>query len=136
MGDGMSPARDVIATKGVSEHHYMHHAVAAPGSTSALIARACLSAGCFPLATVITPNLSEASALLDGRDISDISSMKAAARDLHALGPQYVLVKGGHLQQGNTNAPAWSSISVTSCLQASSASIRMRVCCDCSALVA
>ena len=81
----------------------------------------------FPLATVITPNLSEASALLDGRDISDISSMKAAARDLHAFGPQYVLVKGGHLQQGTVLAPAWSSISVTDRLQASSASKRVLV---------
>ena len=26
--------------------------------------------------------------------------MKAAAKDLHALGPDYVLVKGGHLEQG------------------------------------
>ena len=54
----------------------------------------------FPLATVITPNLAEAAALLDGRKISSIDDMKAAARDLHALGPQYVLVKGGHLEQG------------------------------------
>ena len=61
----------------------------------------CPSCRLFPLAMMITPNLSEASALLDGRDISDISSMKAAARDLHALGPEYVLVKGGHLQQGD-----------------------------------
>ena len=78
----------------------MHHAIAA----SKLEKQAPSPASCrlFPLATVITPNLSEAAALLDGRDISDISSMKAAARDLHALGPQYVLVKGGHLQQGAT----------------------------------
>lgn len=26
--------------------------------------------------------------------------MKAAAKDLHALGPLFVLVKGGHLEQG------------------------------------
>ena len=84
----------------------------------------------FPLATVITPNLSEASALLDGRDISDISSMEAAARDLHALGPQYVLVKGGHLQQGTILAPTWSSASATSRLQASSALHCMLVSCD------
>ena len=54
----------------------------------------------FPLATVITPNLAEAAALLDGRKICSIDDMKAAARELHALGPQYVLVKGGHLEQG------------------------------------
>ena len=54
----------------------------------------------FPLATVITPNLAEAAALLDERKLSSIDDMKAAAKDLHALGPQYVLVKGGHLEQG------------------------------------
>ena len=56
----------------------------------------------FPLAAVITPNLAEAAALLGARKISSIEDMKAAARDLHALGPQYVLVKGGHLEQGRT----------------------------------
>ena len=49
---------------------------------------------------MITPNLPEASALLNGREISDVEGMKAAAADLHALGPQYVLVKGGHLNAG------------------------------------
>ncbi len=52
------------------------------------------------MALVITPNLSEAAALLDDRKITSIEDMKAAAKDLHALGPQYVLVKGGHLEQG------------------------------------
>lgn len=54
----------------------------------------------FPIATVVTPNLPEASAILGGRPITDLEGMKAAAIDLHALGPQCVLVKGGHLQQG------------------------------------
>ena len=54
----------------------------------------------FPLATIVTPNLPEASALLGGRPINDVAAMEAAARDLHALGPQYVLVKGGHLDAG------------------------------------
>lgn len=54
----------------------------------------------FPLATIVTPNLPEASALLGGRPILDVGAMQDAARDLHALGPQYVLVKGGHLQTG------------------------------------
>lgn len=51
----------------------------------------------LPLATLLTPNLPEASALLEGRHIHDIADMKAAAEDLHSMGPQYVLVKGGHL---------------------------------------
>lgn len=51
----------------------------------------------FPLATVITPNLHEAGALL-GRDISARAEMKEAARALKELGPRAVLVKGGHLE--------------------------------------
>jgi hydroxymethylpyrimidine/phosphomethylpyrimidine kinase len=50
----------------------------------------------FPLATVITPNLYETGALV-GAEVSTLDEMKAAARDLLALGPKAVLVKGGHL---------------------------------------
>ncbi len=52
----------------------------------------------FPLATLITPNLYEASALLD-REISTLDDMRSAARSLHDLGPAAVLVKGGHLDR-------------------------------------
>lgn len=50
----------------------------------------------FPLATVITPNLYEASGLV-GRQVESLDEMKRAAEDLLALGPRAVLVKGGHL---------------------------------------
>ena len=50
----------------------------------------------LPRATVITPNLAEASALL-GRSIETSEQMEKAARDLVALGARSVLVKGGHL---------------------------------------
>ena len=56
-----------------------------------------LSARLFPLATVVTPNVHEASVLLGGRTITDVEGMKTAAEELHAFGPQWVLVKGGHL---------------------------------------
>ncbi len=50
----------------------------------------------LPLATVLTPNLPEAGDLL-GRTLSDLpEDMREAAAALHALGPKYVLVKGGH----------------------------------------
>ncbi|MDR5696035.1 MAG: bifunctional hydroxymethylpyrimidine kinase/phosphomethylpyrimidine kinase [Armatimonadota bacterium] len=49
------------------------------------------------VATVVTPNLHEARALT-GMEIEDISSMREAAKAIHALGPQYVVVKGGHLK--------------------------------------
>jgi hydroxymethylpyrimidine/phosphomethylpyrimidine kinase len=51
----------------------------------------------FPLATVVTPNLDEVLLLVD-IDVVDSASQRAAAEALHALGPQWVLVKGGHLR--------------------------------------
>jgi len=50
----------------------------------------------LPLADVVTPNLPEAEALL-GRPVRSLEEMRAAARDLRALGPAAVVVKGGHL---------------------------------------
>ena len=50
----------------------------------------------LPLATVVTPNLLEAE-LLTGMKINDEAQMLAAARMINAMGPQWVLVKGGHL---------------------------------------
>jgi hydroxymethylpyrimidine/phosphomethylpyrimidine kinase len=51
----------------------------------------------FPLATVVTPNLDEVR-LLVGIDVVDEQSQREAARALHALGPRWALVKGGHLR--------------------------------------
>jgi hydroxymethylpyrimidine/phosphomethylpyrimidine kinase len=53
----------------------------------------------FPLATLLTPNLLEAEALL-GRPVRDLEAMRRAARDLQAMGPRAVLVKGGGLAPG------------------------------------
>lgn len=50
----------------------------------------------LPLASVLTPNIPEAEALL-GRRIASEADMVAAAEDLRALGPDAVLLKGGHL---------------------------------------
>jgi hydroxymethylpyrimidine/phosphomethylpyrimidine kinase len=50
----------------------------------------------FPLAHLITPNIPEAETLL-GRSITDAAEMERAARDLLALGPRAVLLKGGHM---------------------------------------
>lgn len=50
----------------------------------------------LPMALLLTPNLPEASVLL-GRPVVHEADMAAAVRDLHALGPRYVLLKGGHL---------------------------------------
>jgi hydroxymethylpyrimidine/phosphomethylpyrimidine kinase len=48
------------------------------------------------LATVITPNVPEAEGLL-GRTIDSAEPDEDAARELVALGPRWVLLKGGHL---------------------------------------
>lgn len=50
----------------------------------------------FPLATVITPNIEEASRLT-GVDVKDTRAMQEAAKALHDMGPKFVIVKGGHL---------------------------------------
>ncbi len=54
-----------------------------------------LKARLLPLADVVTPNLPEAAVLL-GREIRGLEDMRAAARDLAALGCRAVLLKGGH----------------------------------------
>lgn len=50
----------------------------------------------LPMATLVTPNLPEASILLEGTHV-DIDTMEQAARQIQALGAGGVLLKGGHL---------------------------------------
>jgi hydroxymethylpyrimidine/phosphomethylpyrimidine kinase len=50
----------------------------------------------FPLATLVTPNLHEVRLLVE-IDVVDATTQAEAARALHALGPQWTMVKGGHL---------------------------------------
>lgn len=57
----------------------------------------------FPLATLVTPNLDEVR-LLTGIDVVDTATQRDAAKALHALGPKWALVKGGHLRT-STRAP-------------------------------
>lgn len=57
----------------------------------------------FPLASLVTPNLDEVR-LLVGIDVVDDATQRDAARALHDLGPQWVLVKGGHLR-GSPDSP-------------------------------
>ena len=52
----------------------------------------------FPLATVITPNIDEAQEL-SGIKISTREDAVVAGRELLKRGSQYVLIKGGHLQE-------------------------------------
>jgi hydroxymethylpyrimidine/phosphomethylpyrimidine kinase len=65
-------------------------------------ARAALVAQLLPLALVVTPNLPEAAALA-GIPVSSEAEMEDAARRILALGPRYVLVKGGHRTDSATD---------------------------------
>lgn len=56
----------------------------------------------LPLATVLTPNLPEASVLLN-RKISDRREMKQAATELASYGSKGILLKGGHLDDAESN---------------------------------
>lgn len=51
----------------------------------------------FRMATVVTPNLPEVKALT-GVEVSDRAGLRAAAEAVKAMGPQWVLIKGGHLE--------------------------------------
>lgn len=48
-----------------------------------------------PRATIVTPNLFEAGQLSGIGSIKTIEEMKKAAKEIHSLGAQFVLVKGG-----------------------------------------
>lgn len=54
-----------------------------------------LTSSLLPLALVVTPNLPEAE-VLTGRAIRDDADVRAAAAAIAALGPRFVVVKGGH----------------------------------------
>jgi hydroxymethylpyrimidine/phosphomethylpyrimidine kinase len=61
-----------------------------PDARQALVDRIC------PLALVVTPNVPEAE-VLAGMRVQTRPDMEEAARRIRALGPRYVLIKGGHL---------------------------------------
>jgi hydroxymethylpyrimidine/phosphomethylpyrimidine kinase len=57
----------------------------------------------FPIATLVTPNLDEVR-LITGVEVVDEATQRDAAKALHALGPRWALVKGGHLRS-STHSP-------------------------------
>ena len=62
----------------------------------------------LPACTLLTPNLPEAELLL-GRRIDSRPAMHEAARDLRAMGAEAVLLKGGHLADGEQVADIFHS---------------------------
>lgn len=77
----------------------------------------------IPLATIITPNLSEAK-VLTGKELINVREMTAAGNELLTYGCQSVLIKGGHLEgddmcdvltiKGNTEPYIFKSIKIES----------------------
>nr|WP_083816815.1 bifunctional hydroxymethylpyrimidine kinase/phosphomethylpyrimidine kinase [Thermaerobacter marianensis] len=66
-------------------------------------ARAAIREHLLPLATVVTPNRHEAEELT-GLEIRSLADARRAAAALHALGPAWVVVKGGHVEEGSAEA--------------------------------
>jgi hydroxymethylpyrimidine/phosphomethylpyrimidine kinase len=74
-------------------------------------ARQALIEQILPRALVVTPNLPEAE-VLAGIAVGTRAEMEEAARRIHALGPRFVLVKGGHLK-GDALDLLWNGRAVT-----------------------
>jgi hydroxymethylpyrimidine/phosphomethylpyrimidine kinase len=96
----------VLAVAAAFRRHRFRHVVLDPvmvaTSGDALIAAetvGVLVRELFPLASVITPNLDEASLLL-GRPVTREEDLAPAAADLLAMQARAALVKGGHLPGG------------------------------------
>lgn len=51
----------------------------------------------LPISYIVMPNLPEAG-VITGHSVGSVDDMKEAARYIRSLGPEYVLIKGGHLQ--------------------------------------
>ncbi|KAI7849846.1 Phosphomethylpyrimidine kinase-domain-containing protein [Circinella umbellata] len=61
----------------------------------------------LPITMILTPNIPEAEVLLGqpSGSIKTLDDVKEGAKKLGALGPKYVLVKGGHLPQNINGSP-------------------------------
>jgi hydroxymethylpyrimidine/phosphomethylpyrimidine kinase len=90
------PAHVVLDTVMISKSL---HALLAPEAVAALRDEL------LPLATLVTPNLPEAAALLDTESAADEDAMVRQGEALRALGAQAVLMKGGHLD--SADSPDW-----------------------------
>ncbi len=54
----------------------------------------------FPISLIVTPNIPEAERLT-GININSVEDMEKAAMEIKEAGSKYVLIKGGHLGNGN-----------------------------------
>jgi hydroxymethylpyrimidine/phosphomethylpyrimidine kinase len=96
-------ARLVETVAGILRNRYFHNLVVDPVIVSSTGQNLLGEGGLermiehlLPLATVLTPNLEEATALT-GIEVGDLESMREAAIALKEMGPAVVVVTGGHL---------------------------------------
>ena len=103
---GMLATQDIIKTVSKKlaqqniEYLVVDPVMAAKGGHALLEeeAIATLKSQLCPQAFLITPNIFEAQ-VLTGMSINTLANARAAAKIIHQLGCQYVLIKGGHLQE-------------------------------------
>ena len=104
---GMLATAEVIdAVAAALQHHQPAVVVLDPvmvaTSGAALLDTSALAAlrdRLLPLASLVTPNIPEAE-MLTGRPIASAEDAEAAIAELHRLGARAVLLKGGHLEEG------------------------------------
>jgi len=100
---GMLSSADIIGVVAARvRHHGLRHLVVDPVMVSKSGARLlredavqALRSKLLPLADVVTPNIPEAEDLT-GRTLRTDDDIRQAARDIQALGPRNVVMKGGH----------------------------------------
>ena len=105
---GMLSSAEIIAAvvKGLSAHDVrtlVVDPVCASKHGDALLRPDAIDAmrtGIIPLAEVVTPNLGEVS-LLTGVEVNSRADLIVAARAVKDLGARWVLIKGGHLTDGD-----------------------------------
>ena len=100
---GMLYAKEVIAAVAEEVSRYGFPLVVDPvmvAKSGALLlkpdAEEALRKNLFPAAFAVTPNRFEAE-ILTGRRINGVDDAKKAAEEIYAMGPQAVVIKGGHL---------------------------------------
>lgn len=106
---GMLPSRlAVAAVANALRRRAPRHVVLDPVISSSTGTRLIDDAGLaaireelLPLVTVVTPNAAEAGALAGLPVPVVLADVQEPARAIHALGPAYVLVTGGHIDSGS-----------------------------------
>lgn len=109
---GMVGGPDVITTVAARLRHHLAHRPVPVVVDPVMVAKsgdtllpddaiAAMTQELLPLATVLTPNLPEAAALLNHPVAQSETAMRDQGHALRALGPRFVLMKGGH-GQGET----------------------------------